>query len=560
MLIYKESGKLNFHNNFYLPPAVLPMNEQKPKTFNTAGICKPAEHYMLPVLPRLPDASKMIEDKLYFVIHAPRQSGKTTFLRVLTDKINSDGKYYAVLCSLASLRPITDDDIGMNRVVSQINVALRFSDIEIIQKMAYTFNSFPGMSDPDSKVRNMLNLICRDLDRELIIFFDEADCLADSPLITFLTQIRDGYLDRTDEPIRRFPRSLALVGMRNIRDYKTQIRPEEKSMGTASPFNIITESFSLANFTKDEIRTLYGQHTEATGQVFDSSAIDMAWNWSEGQPWLVNALARDVVGRQLKNDFSVAAITGTNLDRAAESLIQRRDTHIDSLLERLKEQKVIKVMDAVFAGTRGNVPINSDDRQYCIDLGLVVKNGDQSLRPSNKIYQEVFSRVITDELEFVIDINQDKKILTDGKVLFMSNLLKEFQKFWRHDSRSFPLRYKDFAAFKYDEATYSFMLLAYMQKVVNSGGKVHRQFAEDRKVIDISAIYNDREYLVEVKLNERYFSLDGSLKQLAGYMDTADEKEGWLVVFDRDLDKSWDEKIFWDTKQIGNLTIHVVGC
>jgi hypothetical protein len=248
------------------------------------------------------------------------------------------------------------------------------------------------------------------------------------------------------------------------------------------------------------------------------------------------------------------------MDQAAEILIQRRDTHIDSLLERLKEPRVIKVMDAVFAGTKGKVPINSDDRQYCVDLGLVVKNGDQALRPSNKIYQEVFSRVITDQIEYVIDPNVDIHIWTDGKVLFMSNLLKEFQRFWRHDSRSFPFRYVDFAAFKYDEATYSFMLLSYLQKVINSGTKVYRQFSEGRGDIDIVAKFKDHEYLIEVKLKEKYFSLENSLKQLSGYLDAAGENEGWLVVFDRDLERSWEEKIYWETQEYNGKTIHVVGC
>ncbi|MDR1298599.1 MAG: hypothetical protein LBO05_14845 [Deltaproteobacteria bacterium] len=535
------------------------MDKPQPKFFNIAGICKPAEHYMLPVLPRIPDVSKIIEEKLFFVIHAPRQSGKTTFLITLADKINLEGKYYAIYCSLTALRPITDDVLGMNRVVSQINGALYSSKVDKIQNLAYKYRSSPAMDDPDFKVRMILNAICRDLDRELIVFFDEADCMSDSSLITFLSQLRDGYLYRSEQPGTKFPRSIALVGMRNIRDYRAQIRPDEKSMGTASPFNVISKTFSLANFTKDEIRTLYSQHTDATDQVFEPSAIDMAWNWSEGQPWLVNALAREVVVEQLKNDYS-KVIAGSDIDQAAETLIQRRDTHIDSLLERLKELRVIRVMDAVFAGTKGKVPVNSDDRQYCIDLGLVVKNEDLSLRPSNKIYQEVFSRVITDEIQYALVLEQNKKIWSDGKVLFMSNLLKEFQKFWRHDSRSFPFRFKDFAAFKYDEATYTFMLLAYMQRVVNNGGKVFRQFAEDRGAIDIVALYKDHEYLVEVKLKKSYFSPSKSLEQLKGYMDTSDEKEGWLVIFDRDLKKSWDEKLTWETQEYKGKTIHIVGC
>jgi hypothetical protein len=432
------------------------------------------------------------------------------------------------------------------------------SRVEIIRQKADTFDLLPGMSSPDRKVKKILNQLCMNVDKPLVVFFDEADLLSGAGLLTFLAQIRDGYNDR-DSFINKFPSSLALVGMRNIRNYLASDHPETSGQHLASPFNIVAERMTLANFTQEEIGQLYGQHTEATGQVFEESAIAKAWLWTEGQPWLVNALARQIVQINLKNDYSVV-ITDLQVNRAAENLIDRRDSHIDSLLERLKEIRVIKVMDSVFAGTKGTVPINSDDRQYCIDLGLVVKNEDQSLRPSNKIYQEVFSRVITDQIQYALDVNIDPKKLTDGKVLFMSDILRAFQKFWRHDSHSFPFRFKDFAAFKYDEATYSFMLESYLQKIVNSGGTVQRQFSEDRSAVDLAAIYNNHEYLIEVKLNEYYFDMDDAQAQLAGYLGAAGEKEGWLVIFDRDLDKSWDEKIYWDTKQIGKLTIHVVGC
>ena len=48
--------------------------------FNIAGPCVAAKHYMLPATERLPEVDRMIRRGLYFVIHAPRQSGKTIHL------------------------------------------------------------------------------------------------------------------------------------------------------------------------------------------------------------------------------------------------------------------------------------------------------------------------------------------------------------------------------------------------------------------------------------------------------------------------------------------------
>ena len=78
------------------------------KIFNVAGNCVPSEHYMLPPLPRLPDVMGLIAQKQYFVLHAPRQSGKTTTIKAFVDNINEVGSYYALYCSLERLRSITD--------------------------------------------------------------------------------------------------------------------------------------------------------------------------------------------------------------------------------------------------------------------------------------------------------------------------------------------------------------------------------------------------------------------------------------------------------------------
>ncbi|MDR1038924.1 MAG: hypothetical protein LBR80_01900, partial [Deltaproteobacteria bacterium] len=138
------------------------------RSFNTAGVCRPLEHYMIPAVPRIPDVSDMIDGKFYFVLHAPRQSGKTTCLTTMTDKINSEGKYYAVTCSLAFLRDTEDFKEAMDEIVDQIDVALESSDVDEIRKQAYAFDSRPYMSKSGAKVRLKLRDLCQALDREVV--------------------------------------------------------------------------------------------------------------------------------------------------------------------------------------------------------------------------------------------------------------------------------------------------------------------------------------------------------------------------------------------------------
>jgi hypothetical protein len=282
------------------------------------------------------------------------------------------------------------------------------SNVEAIKIKADTYNLLPGMNAPDRKVWTILNALYQDLDKDLVVFFDEADLLTGPGLLTFLAQIRDGYNSR-HKPGNNFPSSLALVGMRDIRDYIASEHPQFSYEHLASPFNIKKKALTLPNFTQTQISDLFLQHTKATGQIFEKSAIAKAWYWSEGQPWLVNALVDIVIVDELKNDLS-ARVTSESIEKAAEILIKRRDTHIDSLLERLKESRVKKIMESILTGTLAEVSPDNDESRYCQDLGLLTISVDKLLRPSNPIYKEVIIKTLTDQVDKFIPITPKKKL------------------------------------------------------------------------------------------------------------------------------------------------------
>ncbi|MDR1519424.1 MAG: ATP-binding protein, partial [Planctomycetota bacterium] len=332
-----------------------------PKYFNVAGPCVPGEHYMLPAVDRLPEARQLVERKQYFVIHAARQSGKTTLLRALTREINAEGRHYALYCSLETLQEMREAEKSTASLLSVLKLALKRSSVRKLREQQ------PESPDPNPSVAVGMSLmnLCLALDKPLVIFFDEADCLSGQPLITFLRQLRDGYVNRDAAP---FPWSIALVGMRDIRDFKARIRPDGETPGSASPFNIVTKALTLGNFTAKQIAALYRQHTDATGQIFEPEAIERAWHWTEGQPWLVNALARQAVEDDLGGDHSLP-VTGEHIDGAADALMKRRDTHIDSLLERLKEPRVQRVIEPMLYGGDAVADPLSDDSKFCLDIG-----------------------------------------------------------------------------------------------------------------------------------------------------------------------------------------------
>ena len=264
------------------------------RRFNTTGPCFPDEHYMMPALDRLPGIRELVANGSYFVVHAPRQTGKTTALQALVQEVNAKGDMFAIYCTLETLQNATDVDDTLTKIRNLLRRGV-FSVPALLDKLgdpdvALAISQEPGWTV--TAVSDTLTAICRKAGKPVVVFFDEADCLVGDVLISFLRQLRDGYVNRKMMP---FPKSVALVGMLDVRDYKAQIRPDGESLGQISPFNIIAEDMLIPNFTESDIRTLYAQHTEASGQVFADGVVEDVWRLTRGQPWLVNAIAHECV-------------------------------------------------------------------------------------------------------------------------------------------------------------------------------------------------------------------------------------------------------------------------
>jgi len=329
--------------------------------FNTAGPCQPADHYIVPVAQRMPEVHDLIERKSYFVVHAPRQIGKTTTLVALAAELTASGKYTAALVSMEVGAPF-GDQIGIAEP-AMLGTWRRAIEHQLPRELWPP--PWPEAAAGE-RVGAALKAWAEASARPLVVFLDEIDALYDDTLISVLRQLRDGYRNRPES----FPWSLALVGLRDIRDYRVR-GDEREHLGTASPFNhfnISVESLTLKDFTPAEVAELFGQHTADTGQLVPPETLGRIYHWSRGQPWLVNAL-----GRQLMDVLATdraAPFQPADVDAAARILIERQDTHLDSLSERLREARVRAIIEPMLGGANPQ-PLPNDDVRYVLDLGLL---------------------------------------------------------------------------------------------------------------------------------------------------------------------------------------------
>jgi hypothetical protein len=522
------------------------------KFFNTAGPVNPDDHYCLPPLVRIhkDEILGLIDQKKYFVLHAPRQTGKTSCLLALRDFLNEAGRHTCVYANLEVAQGMRNNVPG---AMALILPEIARSAEELGDKHAMVaWEEVRGRPADSLSLSEFLSRWCERMDRPLVLLLDEIDSLVGDTLITVLRQLRAGYYKRP----RLFPSSLILCGVRDVRDYRLHTGDGKDVITGGSAFNIKAESLRLGDFTQEEVGALYRQHTEATGQAFRPEALALAWELTRGQPWLVNALAYEVCFRMPEGRDRTRAIAAEMLEAAKESLILRRETHLDQLSDKLREERVRRVVEAVLIGGDAPRDIPTDDMEYVSDLGLIRRR--PSVEISNPIYREIIPRALTLSTQETIHHETGWYVRADG-LLDMEKLLGAFQEFFREHSEHWVER------FDYKEAGPQLLLQAFLQRVVNSGGRIEREYGLGRGRTDLCVLWKGpagvQKVVLELKLLHK--GLDSTmargLEQTVEYMERMGSEEGHLVIFDRDPARPWSEKIWRREETHRGKTITVWG-
>ena len=518
--------------------------------FNTAGPVDATDHYLIPPLSRidLDGALRLVREKKYFVLRAPRQTGKTSALLALADLLNERG-YHCLYVTLETARTARDDVAqAMHSVLFRLASGAR----------AKLGDSFLDDVWPDLLARAGANEALYDAltrwaeaaPRPLVLLIDEIDTLTGDSLLSVLQQLRAGYRERP----KRFPQSVVLCGMRDVADYR---------MGApGSPFNIAAESLRLGDFSRAETFALLVQHTAETGQPFTPDAQEAVWTQTRGQPWLVNALA---YGACFKNDALRAdrslPVTADAIAAVREELIINRVTHLTYLADKLREERVRLVIEPLLTGRERRAARR--DIEYARDLGLIAR--DAPLRVANPIYAEVIPRELTWDAQEDLDQDAAPFVQADGS-LNVALLLQEFQSFFRRHSEHWRNR------FAYEEAWPQLLLQAFLQRVVNGGGRIEREYALGSGRVDLLIVWplpdrapaeRAQEVAVECKVVRERDRLERVIEegvaQTARYVERCGAEAGYLVVIDCRENRSWEQKVFHHRRGAGAGVVEVWG-
>ena len=483
------------------------------RTFNTTGPCDPEFHYLLPPLERAPAAMGLVRGRSYLGVSGPRQCGKTSLLRALVDAINADGWARALILSSEA----ADRASG----VEAVDEAEQLLVGHWLTSMAFQWPDMPAevrektaLASAGGRLFAVLSAAAIASEKPLVVVIDEVDSLARKPFISALRQIRDGFQHRS----RAFPHSIVLAGMRNLRDHDIAMG----GAGSGSPFNIV-EFVTVGNFSRDEVVRLYAQHTAETGQRFTEDAIELVWNQTRGQPWLVNAIARTCV-MDLVPD-TLQAIEPKHIEEAIRRIETGNSTHLTSLTHRLAEDRVMNVVAPIVVGDAPDV--SPDDLRYAVELGIVEPIDGDRLRAANPIYARTLLRAVTSQARTRI-ATWSPTWLVDGRI-DLDRLRENFLSFWALNRNMMKDR------ITYPEAVAHFGLMTYLDRVANGGGRVDREYAVGLGRLDLLLIHGDLKLPIEVKVHR---DLGGDpvpqgLEQLDRYCEGLRVHNAWLIVFDQ---------------------------
>ena len=527
--------------------------------FNTSGPVVSEDHYCVAPLDRidLGGILTLIADKRYFVLHAPRQTGKTSALLALRDLLNggAHGDYRCVYVNVEPGQAARENQAEAMRAI--------LSELEL-EAEATLDDPLPARVWPELLQRVGPAGVLRQVLTRWALADSAPPGTADR---------RDRHADRRHADrraaavarrLRAPPAPLSaerhpVRGVRDVRDYRIHSSAEKTVITGGSAFNVKAESLRIGDFTEAEARALLGQHTAESGQPFTEEALRAVWELTAGQPWLVNSLAQQACFRNEAGRDRSRAITAEAIHEAREQLILRRETHVEQLTDKLEEERVRRVIAPVLSGSGGPETIRPDDLQYVRDLGLVAR--DAPVRVANPIYREVIPRDLTWTTQEFLPHDPAWYVDVDGG-LNLARLLAGFQEFFREHSEHWMER------FQYREAGPQLLLQAFLQRIVNSGGRVEREYGVGRMRTDLLIIWpagappeRTRRMVIECKLlrGSREETIRTGLEQTRAYMDRCGAAEGHLVIFDRTEGKPWRDKLFRHGRTDGGEPVTVWG-
>ncbi|MBN2442277.1 MAG: AAA-like domain-containing protein, partial [Spirochaetales bacterium] len=468
-------------------------------------------------------------------LYAPRHSGKTSCLIALANFLNKKEKYNCLYLNIESAYTgQNNQELAMKGILSEL--ASRARD--------YLGDTFPEKiapkvleeKGPNLALNELLTLWTKASTKPIVLFFDEVDSIEGELLESLLRQIRSGY----DKRPQFFPHSIIFCGIEDLRYKKIGETPDGITTG-GTVFNIEAKSLRLQNFNRDEIKSLFLQYAKDTEINIDEQVFTRLWELTNGLPWIINALAYEICFEMIPRKQDIKEIKVRDVEEAAENLIQRREIHLKNLVDKLNEPRIKKIISAMLLGNEFPKDVTEEDLRYVYYLGLInLKAGEVDI--ANEIYREVIPRALIYPTQMLIRYNLSWYMEEDGS-LNIRKILRLFQVFFKKHYEQWVRR------FTYKEAGASLLLQAFLQRIIDGGGKIERRYGLGREYTTLIIEWPYKQEIQKTIIDIRYLTYSykelakNGVEVLVNTLKTMSISSGHLIIFNPAVDEFWEQKV-----------------
>lgn len=465
--------------------------------FNTSGPNIPEEHYTLPRTQLVEAGIRKVKLNRYFTIWAPRQTGKSTYFRLLAEALKALG-YIVVHVNVEGKIDSTEEylcDYITEDIYKQTNISLQADNINVLLRK---ISHFP---------------------KKTVFIIDEIEQVNPEMFNMFLHTIRAFYHNRNQHNLK----SVILVGVSNI----TGIIQDN-----ASPFNI-ADNFDIPYFTEQEVIELYEQHENETGQLFNDDVKKQVAHITAGQPGLVNGFALRLTE---KNEQKAVLDYKDYLIVEDWYLYEAIDKNVSNIINKAKnEQKLIERL--LFSETSYPFDIDNQSVRYLHINGLVRRNQEGNVEFWVPLYkkrlQKYFYPRMNGEAETIQENLDFDDYYTPETGLNIDKIIRDYQIYAKRRGFRYFITHDENGEEKgLREAALVYSFETYIQAFLNVvEGKSYLEAHVALGRSDLIVNIQNEEFVIEAKVYSDLTKFKKGKPQLAYYVNSLNLKEGIYLVF-----------------------------
>ena len=365
---------------------------EKPENYSLEGLDKTGEFFSVgPPLHavRLGYVRRSADEFLYQTlvagnyahVIAPDRTGKSSLIAATSARLQNNGFKVAVL----NLSQIGERDGGSDAGRWYYSIAyrlLRQLRLKIDLQAWWQDNS--SLSNRQRLVKFYAEVVLQNIQDRIVIFVDEIQYIAELPFKEqLLASIRAAHNARGTEP--EFSRlRFALLG---------ECDPHSLAFDASmSPF-AISQEIKLNDFSRENLDIFAAELNLSVANA--GLALDRIFEWTSGQPYLSQKLARSVSREQISGDIK-GHIDRIAMHQLAGRGATRNEPHLSHMHRLIIEDKknhepLLNLYGRVRKGIGVAYDSQSKMQRHLLATGLVVETDSDELAVRNKVYETVFT-------------------------------------------------------------------------------------------------------------------------------------------------------------------------